>query len=143
MPRGPGNDDSASDDDVWSRAARRRRHRMDSPHLCTPPPKQPREQDSSEKLSTYSRLLAASDAPLASALLPLLPTEPMSRVQQQPNQTPAMTGDMKQQPPSPTATAGKVKANATPKVRRGPGKAVKSGRSPKSAKAGQETRAVI
>ena len=141
MPRGPGNDDSASDDDVWSRAARRRRHRMDSPQLCTPPPKQPREQDSSEKLSTFRGLLAASDAPLASALLPLLPTEPMSRVQQQPNQTPAMTGDMKQQP-SPTATAGKVEANATPKVRRG-GKAVKSRRNPKSAKAGQETWAVI
>ena len=142
MPRGPGNDDSASDDDVWSCAARRRRHRMDSPHLCTPPPKQPREQDSSEKLSTFRGLLAASDAPLASALLPLLPTEPMSRVQQQPNQTPAMTGDMKQQPPSPTATAGKVEANATPKVRRG-GKPVKSPRNPKSAKAGQETWAVI
>ena len=71
-----------------------------------------------------------------------MPTEPVSRVQQQPNQTPAMTGDMKQQPPSPTATAGKVEANATPKVRRG-GKAVKSPRNPKSAKAGQETRAVI
>ena len=116
---------------------------MDSPHLCTPPPKQPREQDSSEKLSTFRGLPAASDAPLAPApAAAAVPTEPMSRVQQQPNQTPAMTGDMKQQPPSPTATAGKVEANATPKVRRG-GKPVKSPRNPKSAKAGQETWAVI
>ena len=65
----------------------------------------------------------------------------MSRVQQQPNQTPAMAGDKKQQP-SPTATAGKVEAEAPPKVGRG-GKPVKPPRNPKSAETGQETWAVI
>jgi hypothetical protein len=74
--------------------------------VFTPPPKQPREQDSSDKFSTSSALLAASARPSSpvpafvapAAVAVLLPTEPMSPMQQQPNQTPAMAGDEKQQP---------------------------------------------
>ena len=103
--------------------------------MSTPPPKQPREQDSSDKFSTSSALLAASVAPLAPA--PVVPAS----VAPAAAETPAMTGDMKQQP-SPTATAGKAEAEATPKVGRG-GKPVKSPRNPMSAKTGQETWAVF
>ena len=69
--------------------------------MCTPPPHQPREQDSSDKFYTSRALLAASArpssrvpafvAPAAEAVH--LPTEPMSPMQQKPNQTPAMAGD--------------------------------------------------
>lgn len=99
-PRGPGKNDatSESDDDVWTRAARRRRHRLESHDVFTPPPKQPREQDSSDKFSTSRALLAASARPSScvsafvapAAVAVILPTEPMSPMQQQPNQTPAM-----------------------------------------------------
>jgi hypothetical protein len=91
--------------------------------VFTPPPKQPREQDSSDKFSTSSALLAAfahpsspvpafvapaavpvilpmptEPAPAAVPVILPMPTEPMSPMQQQPNQTPAMAGDEKQQP---------------------------------------------
>ena len=105
MPRGPGKNDatSESDDDVWARAASRRRRRLESHDVCTPctpPPHQPREQDSSDKFSTSRALFAASAHP--SSRIPAfvapaveaahLPTEPMSPMQQKPNQTPAMAG---------------------------------------------------
>ena len=93
---------------MWTRAARRRRHRLELHDVFTPPPKQPREQDSSDKFSTSSALLAAFAHPsspvpafVAPAAVPVIlpmPTEPMSPMQQQPNQTPAMAGDEKQQP---------------------------------------------
>ena len=71
--------------------------------MFTPPPNQPREQDSSDKFSTSRALLAASAPPSSrvpafvapAAVAVLLPTEPMSPMQQQPNQTPAMAGDKK------------------------------------------------